>query len=174
MGSSPLARGLPVHAPSQTDRSRIIPARAGFTASRWDWRSGWRDHPRSRGVYLAGAGGAVSPSGSSPLARGLPRQPQRARHAPGIIPARAGFTPDEGGSGACRQDHPRSRGVYERRHLQVRQRRGSSPLARGLQERGRRTDEFRGIIPARAGFTVVYWVRTRTSGDHPRSRGVYA
>ena len=50
-GSSPLARGLR-HAPVLArPRSRIIPARAGFTCySRMHITALW-DHPRSRGVY---------------------------------------------------------------------------------------------------------------------------
>ena len=71
-GSSPLARGLPIWAGPASPSSRIIPARAGFTAvgvRQWEPR---RDHPRSRGVY--GRCGL-------PAAAGL-----------GIIPARAGFT----------------------------------------------------------------------------------
>mgnify|MGYP001673488441 CR=1 FL=1 len=51
LGSSPLARGLPllVHTPGLA--SRIIPARAGFTVSRSPRAVPARDHPRSRGVY---------------------------------------------------------------------------------------------------------------------------
>ena len=50
-GSSPLARGLRYMSTVHSRHKRIIPARAGFTASRalltiWGW-----DHPRSRGVY---------------------------------------------------------------------------------------------------------------------------
>ena len=50
-GSSPLARGLLRRYPANLARSRIIPARAGFTHTS---AVGWRpspDHPRSRGVY---------------------------------------------------------------------------------------------------------------------------
>ena len=71
LGSSPLARGLPVTAPSGyqiggssplarglrdiiadgRNIERIIPARAGFTCCTEScWKRAW-DHPRSRGVY---------------------------------------------------------------------------------------------------------------------------
>ena len=50
-GSSPLARGLPDLPEETRVTSRIIPARAGFTADCSGGRGfGW-DHPRSRGVY---------------------------------------------------------------------------------------------------------------------------
>ena len=50
---------------------------------------------------------------------------------------------------------------------------GSSPLARGLHLKIRRTGGQSRIIPARAGFTrqlSPVWLAPR---DHPRSRGVY-
>ena len=53
---------------------------------------------------------------------------------------------------------------------------GSSPLARGLLGRGRSGEGAGrpGIIPARAGFTRPLEALTRSSQDHPRSRGVYS
>ena len=87
-GSSPLARGL-------RSRSRwgIIPARAGFTSGALWGLPSCGDHPRSRGVYQAVAVRSASPTGSSPLARGL-LQKMTMRYLTG-------------------GDHPRSRGVYE-------------------------------------------------------------
>ena len=72
LGSSPLARGLPMASFTRELRARIIPARAGFTPQSTGPVRGRRDHPRSRGVY------------------GLPGR--RAHLRPRIIPARAGFT----------------------------------------------------------------------------------
>ena len=153
-GSSPLARGLRIGRSSPRPGKGIIPARAGFT-----YRASYRaypvsDHPRSRGVYVAGELHEPPIPGSSPLARGLQYvyhqwyQPRR------IIPARAGFT-----TGAA--PNPRAGG-------------GSSPLARGLQGRIR-CARLRGrIIPARAGFTYVNVARAWLDPDHPRSRGVYS
>ena len=52
-------------------------------------------------------------------------------------------------------------------------RRGSSPLARGLQHlREHRCPRLR-IIPARAGFTCHRHAVASVEQDHPRSRGVY-
>ena len=73
IGSSPLARGLQVRPVPQDGKQE--------------------DHPRSRGVY-----GAIEirpdwKVGSSPLARGLLQSVKSQPLEPGIIPARAGFTP---------------------------------------------------------------------------------
>ena len=51
LGSSPLARGLPVRLQQPGGRSGIIPARAGFTGWGSSSSAGRGDHPRSRGVY---------------------------------------------------------------------------------------------------------------------------
>ena len=52
------------------------------------------DHPRSRGVYHPAVRAMCRPPGLSPLARGLLCERARLHHPAGIIPARAGFTPD--------------------------------------------------------------------------------
>ena len=92
-GSSPLARGLPVGEPAGRAKRRIIPARAGFTASACARTSPSRDHPRSRGVYEIAFQMDETVSGSSPLARGLLEVGAASVAGRGIIPARAGFTP---------------------------------------------------------------------------------
>ena len=133
-GSSPLARGLRSCCPWPAGSSGIIPARAGFTR-----RSTWpppsrTDHPRSRGVYRPRRRRHATTRGSSPLARGLPL-------GGGAFPLPCG-------------DHPRSRGVYAQPTASARVSAGSSPLARGLQTGVRLPRPARGIIPARAGFTI--------------------
>ena len=72
-GSSPLARGLHEERPPHAGVVGIIPARAGFTSSSAWGMTALRDHPRSRGVYPRRPYPTVPRSGSSPLARGLPR-----------------------------------------------------------------------------------------------------
>ena len=132
-GSSPLARGLRLQVQDPRLAARIIPARAGFTPTTTAPGATRRDHPRSRGVYPWSRSSRPAPSGSSPLARGLPPAHRCAREDSGIIPARAGFT------GGCvrpwppRRDHPRSRGVYSDFASAGLRRTGSSPLARGLR-----------------------------------------
>ena len=172
-GSSPLARGLRQPDPQQEQGSGIIPARAGFTLQSGRGRRIQGDHPRSRGVYGAHEQGCGAVGGSSPLARGLLAGALLRSVQRGIIPARAGFTTDGWGCNGRWGDHPRSRGVYPGRPQHRRDDRGSSPLARGLQERVRPHDPILGIIPARAGFTSAPTATGFPQRDHPRSRGVY-
>ena len=70
-GSSPLARGLRSRMNSWHFLKGIIPARAGFTGSRYSAIARMEDHPRSRGVYFTASKYLCFCSGSSPLARGL-------------------------------------------------------------------------------------------------------
>ena len=152
-GSSPLARGLRVPAESSARPDRIIPARAGFTATPPERMCTTSDHPRSRGVYGRDGLEAVFEGGSSPLARGLRSSGRGVHDSLRIIPARAGFTlhvTQRCGEG---EDHPRSRGVYRRSIICAVNLRGSSPLARGLRLGEMHAAARLRIIPARAGFT---------------------
>ena len=92
LGSSPLARGLRAGACAGAATGRIIPARAGFTPGPCPSPVRERDHPRSRGVYQETLTQWTKRQGSSPLARGLRCWCVGGGPAPGIIPARAGFT----------------------------------------------------------------------------------
>ena len=112
VGSSPLARGLRFEAAAHLLPAGIIPARAGFTGPCPACQRLVPDHPRSRGVYFFTASRAACALGSSPLARGLRVRARRQVRDPGIIPARAGFTPGYPGGRRAMRDHPRSRGVY--------------------------------------------------------------
>ena len=172
-GSSPLARGLHEHHQDHRAPPRIIPARAGFTSSSDRITVGQADHPRSRGVYEGFDLASWIAGGSSPLARGL--RGGLLGGVPGrrIIPARAGFTALVSPPAGMREDHPRSRGVYNVVVPVFPARFGSSPLARGLRGGGGRGWADGGIIPARAGFTTSVRARSLTCRDHPRSRGVY-
>ena len=111
--------------------------------------------------------------GSSPLARGLPQLRNVVDQDPGIIPARAGFTPVHVQRVDARWDHPRSRGVYAAALVRLQGAGGSSPLARGLRGCLGPAAGRGGIIPARAGFTQPGADHLRQRRDHPRSRGVY-
>ena len=172
-GSSPLARGLLEGVGDRRPRLRIIPARAGFTPRPGPARPGARDHPRSRGVYRIRGNEDDVILGSSPLARGLRRVFIRRLGMARIIPARAGFTASNPGTGWSRGDHPRSRGVYFGLDEDSRIVDGSSPLARGLRFWSPHRGGVIRIIPARAGFTDRRPVVAEFLRDHPRSRGVY-
>ena len=193
-GSSPLARGLLPGGGSWSFARRIIPARAGFTIVIMIVAAEYWDHPRSRGVYFAAVASWIGWLGSSPLARGLRAQPSTKWWHVRIIPARAGFTRGRenkltrqqgssplargllGGTRRPRRrlgDHPRSRGVYVGGLLSAGPPSGSSPLARGLPAERSAPFPTRGIIPARAGFTVNGPWDDIVNRDHPRSRGVY-
>ena len=172
-GSSPLARGLLVCFGCASCLAGIIPARAGFTyrCRRGHWYV--QDHPRSRGVYSLIPCHAATMPGSSPLARGLPLIKREKLFPARIIPARAGFTWVDCAVGAAPGDHPRSRGVYDLPSDIGVPFPGSSPLARGLRVSQDGHGAVRGIIPARAGFTVSRTSTREHKQDHPRSRGVY-
>ena len=154
LGSSPLARGLPVRGAGLRRGSWIIPARAGFTGRSPKSRRRQKDHPRSRGVYAATPGGGEYLPGSSPLARGLRPNGDTLPTGQRIIPARAGFT-------------------WEKVLYSVAAD-GSSPLARGLPDAARNILDRIRIIPARAGFTAMTLLGIMNGKDHPRSRGVYS
>ena len=172
-GSSPLARGLHLHAQDHRGHPGIIPARAGFTRCGVPPSPRRRDHPRSRGVYVLPQIRLTAPSGSSPLARGLPDTQQGVVARTRIIPARAGFTWRRGWTPTPWRDHPRSRGVYTTGTRGPATPTGSSPLARGLQRIIAEMQAQGRIIPARAGFTLKRDVILIDAKDHPRSRGVY-
>ena len=175
LGSSPLARGLPVDWLSADGAWRIIPARAGFTASPMRTLCAATDHPRSRGVYPMHRTGGAGRGGSSPLARGLLKPSPGTRASKRIIPARAGFTLGVGHRFVPFWDHPRSRGVYPVSPSYQRATPGSSPLARGLQAVAWMGDHPAGIIPARAGFTPAHPTRDGESrGSSPLARGLPA
>ena len=172
-GSSPLARGLHGLVEGQGLVDGIIPARAGFTSSWRPARTPPRDHPRSRGVYIADAFSLLKEQGSSPLARGLRPRLHGDPLDDRIIPARAGFTPSPAATPASASDHPRSRGVYPFAAAAATWDAGSSPLARGLHSVGDVVLTLTRIIPARAGFTAATMGDGGGQRDHPRSRGVY-
>ena len=152
---------------------RIIPARAGFTATRTLRPWAHRDHPRSRGVYRPTSWDAGCRPGSSPLARGLPTNPKGDTMYERIIPARAGFTPRGRPPRRGPGDHPRSRGVYPCQRSGRGSRGGSSPLARGLPRAIRAAARTLRIIPARAGFTVQRELPIELiRGSSPLARGL--
>ena len=91
----------------------------------------------------------------------------------GIIPARAGFTRPASGPQPTPGDHPRACGVYVGYLAVGEDTWGSSPRVRGLRGNVMVIALRHGIIPARAGFTVITDAPERGGQDHPRACGVY-
>ena len=113
-GSSPHARGALSSRPERSPSARIIPAYAGSTGS---GSGGWRrrrDHPRMRGEHGGWRCRFPSAPGSSPHARGAPRQGGPDAEHRGIIPACAGSTRCRWPARRSCRDHPRMRGEHRR------------------------------------------------------------
>ena len=131
------------------------------------------DHPRSRGEYTPVRSITSSPTGSSPLSRGIRRPLALAIPSAGIIPALAGNTPVacmfKRGTG----DHPRSRGEYPEVSECRGRGTGSSPLSRGIHGQGDLKRKNQRIIPALAGNTSSgSWLARSSRGSSPLSRGI--
>ena len=154
-GSSPLARGTRGAKPPCTSLQGLIPARAGNTVVIVRLPSRTGAHPRSRGEHMFSPGETVSFLGSSPLARGTHDFAELCVCANGLIPARAGNTGRPRPSTERGRAHPRSRGEHAIRGLPRACRRGSSPLARGTPIFSIKRMNKSGLIPARAGNTLL-------------------
>ena len=92
-------------------------------------------------------------AGSSPLARGTPPLNMSGKRRFGLIPARAGNTPENGDESPAPGAHPRSRGEHIVALFTDGRYKGSSPLARGTQDALALFSFGFGLIPARAGNT---------------------
>ena len=173
-GSSPLARGTLSRGDTVPMILRFIPARAGNTSFPAVTLRVHSVHPRSRGEHVETYDTAAGECGSSPLARGTPRDIHDGVAGGRFIPARAGNTAPLGQRGRNAPVHPRSRGEHGRWQAFLNRASGSSPLARGTRVTGRERWLRRRFIPARAGNTGTgRWPR-RQSPVHPRSRGEHA
>ena len=170
-GSSPLARGTRPLAHDVLAGDGLIPARAGNTKRDWSAVVEAGAHPRSRGEHGILALARPDSRGSSPLARGTPTQSDDVRGLAGLIPARAGNTHGfycvEFSHGA----HPRSRGEHTSEQTHECWPSGSSPLARGTPPARSPLTAQMGLIPARAGNTVMPTRFKIGRWAHPRSRG---
>ena len=134
-------------------------------------RVGAGDHPRSRGEHVVPSDHRPRILGPSSLARGAPDGDRRPEAERGTIPARAGSTRAAAVAEKDLTDHPRSRGEHGGPAVGADSPQGPSPLARGARCRARTIGGPERTIPARAGSTSVRLQRTRSSRDHPRSRG---
>ena len=170
-GSSPRVRGTArADVPDAAARG-IIPARAGNRSKRGSGTVSARDHPRACGEQVLRQDDRGGGSGSSPRVRGTARRRGHAHALPGIIPARAGNSHDQGTCAACGGDHPRACGEQGRSAARGRTPWGSSPRVRGTAPVGTLVRARLGIIPARAGNSPSRRVRGGAARDHPRACG---
>ena len=109
--------------------------------------------------------------GSSPRVRGkLDDDPPLGR-APGLIPARAGKTVAGILGSSGRTAHPRACGENTINQDLGESKSGSSPRVRGKLVPGPAKGSRTGLIPARAGKTVLLRPNRSGSGAHPRACG---
>ena len=155
LGSSPLARGTQSSPASPVAAGGLIPARAGNTHSVYRAGGNAGAHPRSRGEHLSRFLMRLRISGSSPLARGTRGKIKHAVAWAGLIPARAGNTPAGAAASAGGGAHPRSRGEHLPVIPNAARAAGSSPLARGTLSGWVACTVAGGLIPARAGNTLL-------------------
>ena len=172
-GPSPLSRGIRGAVAPGPVGLRIIPALAGNTVFPVSCRFARWDHPRSRGEYYLGPQEDNQHLGSSPLSRGIPPAPTDSFVIAGIIPALAGNTLLSPTRSGLRPDHPRSRGEYTGPGGVVSDKKGSSPLSRGILLLAGGLLHPGRIIPALAGNTPSRCRSSTRHPDHPRSRGEY-
>jgi len=166
-------RGLHDRPVAPNPHRGIIPARAGFTVITDAPERGGQDHPRACGVYLSNSPTTIMSIGSSPRVRGLLVRQLLRQIELRIIPARAGFTRRRGRTPVTKRDHPRACGVYGITLLALVTCLGSSPRVRGLLVTKLPDYYEAGIIPARAGFTILSGITWGGLRDHPRACGVY-
>ena len=129
-------------------------------------------HPRAGGENLEDHWEVLEGDGSSPRGRGKHHRVIQVEAGVRLIPARAGKT-----TGACRSSrlpraHPRAGGENFATLACAGVRGGSSPRGRG-KRRSRRSFSARpGLIPARAGKTLMGVERFLVvTGSSPRGRG---
>ena len=164
-------RGKPVQSRDRFRRLGLIPACAGKT---WKWRkrheNGWA-HPRVCGENWRRTSSPASTIGSSPRVRGK-RAGSGWRGGPrGLIPACAGKTSTRPSAEAYRGAHPRVCGENIAPTLDDITVAGSSPRVRGKPGWTRQLAALSGLIPACAGKTAWWAVKTRRSPAHPRVCG---
>ena len=152
-GSSPRVRGKQFGRRLGELPDRIIPARAGQTASSGSGLPAASDHPRACGASPGPWSSDDMRGGSSPRVRGKRWRrsgfPRRVR----IIPARARQTADGSKTGGGFADHPRACGANQAHQRAEFASAGSSPRVRGKRTAGTVHGPSSGIIPARAGQT---------------------
>ena len=170
-GSSPLTRGKPRVTPTREGSSGLIPAHAGKTLVKAEYRRPPAAHPRSRGENGHATHVLKGDNGSSPLTRGKLSLVVWGGVVRRLIPAHAGKTRGSPSPSDRGWAHPRSRGENRPMTSMLSDRFGSSPLTRGKRRHHQRRACLAGLIPAHAGKTACPSCSRPVSWAHPRSRG---
>ena len=154
-GSSPRVRGKPGGGVTGGLRRGLIPARAGKTRRRSAPGPWSRAHPRACGENWAYRSARGRGRGSSPRVRGKRGPGPLRRGCGGLIPARAGKTWPCPPGPRDRGAHPRACGENAPAGAGAAGIAGSSPRVRGKQREAGEVPPVLGLIPARAGKTLV-------------------
>ena len=170
-GSSPRVRGAGVCLTRCHADVRIIPARAGSRSCCRRSCGRRRDHPRACGEQRQSRKGRVQTHGSSPRVRGAAYPEVIRQFLFRIIPARAGSSAYPQVDGSLYEDHPRACGEQGATTSMSAARLGSSPRVRGAVSVGPRSRDGSGIIPARAGSSLLGAFPCPVGQDHPRACG---
>ena len=150
-GSSPHARGTPPGRHTAAELPRFIPACAGNACSGRFPRFPPAVHPRMRGERRTGVELPPSMDGSSPHARGTPKNKPAQRRSRRFIPACAGNARRVSAAFRPTSVHPRMRGERNPKDIGVMLQDGSSPHARGTQSGAADPEKPWRFIPACAG-----------------------
>ena len=146
---------------------RIIPARAGQTASTSPSRCRSPDYPRACGANRKRFEGFGGGYGSSPRVRGKRGTKPIGTVRRRIIPARAGQTRVGRHKRPRFPDHPRACGANMSEDEILDPQNGSSPRVRGKPCGRFQCVGYLRIIPARARQTTSASRPTPTATDHP-------
>ena len=170
-GSSPRVRGTRARTPPRLPAVRFIPACAGNTSGKLNFRDLAKVHPRVCGEHEGKYRPEANLDGSSPRVRGT-----RAGRAGGtrqlrFIPACAGNTEAAGVRQARPAVHPRVCGEHTGAPLRHRAAHGSSPRVRGTLAGTLGCLVQHRFIPACAGNTRRPRICRRRSQVHPRVCG---
>ena len=170
-GSSPRGRGKHDVRWSSRAQGRLIPARAGKTASATCCCRMIAAHPRAGGENGNQVGHGHAPIGSSPRGRGKQTSLFFPTMNTRLIPARAGKTCRARLALCPHRAHPRAGGENYSASARIATRLGSSPRGRGKPQAcgGLRVGDR--LIPARAGKTSAVGVSGRSGAAHPRAGG---
>ena len=151
----------------------LIPARAGSTSEELMRQIAERAHPRPCGEHPLQVELQGLFLGSSPPVRGALLERPAPGDSRGLIPARAGSTVESARRRYYQRAHPRPCGEHNPRQQAFYRPEGSSPPVRGARTGPEKGSGWPGLIPARAGSTLLRmhsmppdWAHPRPCGEH--------